>query len=191
MRFGTRPALTLVFSILLTAYGLRLAAEVGRARRLYPPAPPPAAPAPPPVVGSSGGTVTEASGASVVVPAGSLGANTTIRVAMDSTGAPPLPADLKSAGNVYVITPHGGDFAVPVEVRIPAPNVALQPNQELKLAKAQPNDEWIVLEDSVLDAGVLRSSVSSFSFFMPVVITYRHVRGGCRWQRTVHLPVAA
>jgi hypothetical protein len=167
MRFGSKPALMLVFVLVLTACG---GGDEGGAP--VQPAPPPAAPAPPPVVGSSGGTVTEPSGASVVVPAGSLSASTTIRVAMDSTGAPPLPADLKSAGNVYVITPHGGDFAVPVEVRIPAPNVALQPNQELKLAKAQPNDEWIVLEDSVLDAGVLRSSVSSFSFFMPVVITY-------------------
>src|SRR5688572_21384376 len=60
-------------------------------------APPPAAPAPPPVVppppppppiGASGGTITEASGASIIIPAGALITNTTIRIARDSTGAP-------------------------------------------------------------------------------------------------------
>ena len=99
--------------------------------------PPPVVVVPPPTVGASGGTVTEASGASVIVPAGALVADTTIRVAMDSTGAPVVPAGLVSAGNTYVITPHGGFFAQPVEVRIPAPNVTLLPTQELKLAKAE------------------------------------------------------
>lgn len=137
-----------------------------------PPQPPPPPPPPPPVIGADGGTATEASGASVIVPAGALTAATTIRVAMDSTGAPALPTDLTGAGNIYVITPHGGDFAQPVEVRIPAPTVTLLPTQELKLAKAQPNGEWVVLDDSVLDAGVLSADVSSFSFFMPVIINY-------------------
>jgi hypothetical protein len=127
---------------------------------------------PPPVIGSSGGTVSEASGAMVVVPAGALGADTTIRVAMDSTGAPTLPQGLVASGNTYVVTPHGGDFAEPVEVRIPASNAGLLPNEELKLAKAQPGGEWELLADSVLADGVLSARVSSFSFFMPVRVTY-------------------
>ena len=45
----------------------------------------------PPVIGAAGGTVTETSGAQVVVPAGALASNSTIRIAMDSTGAPPMP----------------------------------------------------------------------------------------------------
>jgi hypothetical protein len=136
------------------------------------PPPPPAAPPPPPVVGSSGGTVTEASGASVVVPAGALSADTTIRIARDSTGAPAVPAELTPSGSMYVITPHGGNFAEPVEVRIPAPAVTLQPNQLFKLAKAQPDGEWVVLEDTELDAGVLSAEVNSFSFFTVVTVTY-------------------
>ena len=56
---------------------------------------------------------------------------------MDSTGAPPVPAELGATGNMYVITPHGGDFAQPVEVSIPAPTVTLLPTQQLKLAKAR------------------------------------------------------
>src|SRR5688572_18607039 len=75
------------------------------------PAPPPVVPPPPPVIGAAGGTVTETSGAQVIVPAGALTSNSTIRIAMDSTGAPPMPAGLTSAGNIYAITPHGGDFA--------------------------------------------------------------------------------
>lgn len=126
----------------------------------------------PPVIGTDGGTVTEASGASVIVPAGALTTTTTIRIARDSTGAPPLPADLTGAGSTYVITPHGGEFAEGAEVRIPAPNVTLQPNQEFKLAKAQPGEAWVVLEDTELDAGMLSVRVGSFSFFRPVIVTY-------------------
>jgi Tol biopolymer transport system component len=124
------------------------------------------------VIGASGGTATEASGASVIVPSGALTADTTIRIARDSTGAPAMAADLAPSGSMYMITPHGGDFAEPIEVRIPAPAVTLQPNQLFKLAKAQPGGEWVVLEDTVLDAGALSVRVNSFSFFMPVIVTY-------------------
>jgi hypothetical protein len=137
-----------------------------------PPPPPPPAAIPDPVIGANGGTVTEVSGASIVVPAGTFTTNTTVRIARDSTGAPALPAELTASGSMYVITPHGGDFADGVEVRIPAPAVTLQPNQEFKLAKAQPGGEWLVLEDTALDAGVLTVRVNSFSFFTPVIITY-------------------
>lgn len=116
--------------------------------------------------------MTEASGASVIVPAGALTADVTIRIARDSTGAPAIPADLTASGSMYVITPHGGDFPNPVEVRIPAPTVTLQPNQEFKLAKAQPGGEWVVLADTQLDEGVLRVDVDSFSYFVPVIVTY-------------------
>lgn len=129
-------------------------------------------PPPTPVIGSSGGSVSEASGATVIVPAGALSADTTVRVAMDSTGAPAMPQGLAAAGNTYVITPHGGEFAEPVEVRIPASSAGLQPNEELKLAKAQPGGAWEVLSDSVLANGVLSARVSSFSFFAAVRVSY-------------------
>ena len=148
-----------------------LAACGGGGGEAQPPAPPPPVAAAP-VIGVAGGTVNEPGGATVVVPAGALETATTIRVAMDSTGAPPLPAGLAAAGNTFVVTPHGGDFAQPVEVRIPAPNVSLLPNQQLKLAKAQPGGAWEVLGDSVLRDGALVAQVNSFSFFIPVTVTY-------------------
>lgn len=137
-----------------------------------PPPPPPPVSNPDPVIGANGGTVTESTGASIVIPAGAFDADTTVRIARDSTGAPALPAGLTNAGSVYVITPHGGEFKQPVEVRIPAPAVTLLPTQELKLAKAQPNGEWMVLDDTELSGGILSADVNSFSFFMTVIITY-------------------
>lgn len=133
--------------------------------------------APPPTtsgatISASGGTVTGVDGATVIVPAKALTADTTIRIALDSTGAPVLPTGLEAAGEVHAITPHGAHFAVAVEVRIPAPTMALQPNQVFKLAKAEVNGEWTVLWDSQLENGVLTADVHDFSFFMPVVVTY-------------------
>ena len=135
--------------------------------------PPPTPPPPPaPVIGAAGGTVTEASGASVIVPAGALTTNTTIRIARDSTGAPAIPADLTSAGSTYVITPHGGEFAEGVEVQLPLPNVTLTPYQEFKIAKAQPGGPWVVLEDTVVNEASLSAKVDSFSYFVVVTVTY-------------------
>jgi hypothetical protein len=136
------------------------------------PAPPPTTPPPPPVIGTTGGTITEASGAAVVFPAGAVSTNTTFRIAVDSTGAPPVPADLGATGNIYMVTPHGGDFAQAVEVRIPVPSVSLQPNQVLKIAKAEPGGEWIVLDDTEVVNGKLSTEVRSFSYFMSVIVTY-------------------
>ena len=90
----------------------------------------------------------------------------------DGSRAPALPAGLTGQGNTYVITPHGGNFAQPVQVRIPAPAVTLQPNQELKLAKVQPGEPWEVLAGTTLTDGVLSAEVNSFSFFRAVVVTY-------------------
>ncbi|MGH8176343.1 MAG: immunoglobulin domain-containing protein [Steroidobacter sp.] len=106
------------------------------------------------------------------MPAGAIDSDTTIRIAQDSTGAPALPAGLAGAGSTYVITPHGGEFAQPVEVRIPAPTVTRQPNQEIRLAKAQPGEQWVVLGDSELKEGMLSAKVSSFSYFRVVTVTY-------------------
>jgi hypothetical protein len=137
---------------------------------VVPPPPPP--PPPPPVIGIDGGTITETTGASLVFPAGAVDVDTTFRIATDSTGAPQFPAQLTPAGSIYVITPHGGNFEQPVEVSIPLPNVSLQNTQEFKLAKADPDGEWQVLDDSAVVDGKLRANVRSFSYFRAVVVTY-------------------
>jgi len=136
-----------------------------------PPPPPPPAP-PPPVIGTTGGTITDTSGAAVIFPAGAVATGTTFRIAVDSTGAPPVPADFGATGSIYMVTPHGGDFAAPVEVRIPVPSVTLQSTQALKIAKAEPGGEWIVLDDTKVVDGKLSTQVRSFSYFIPVVVRY-------------------
>ncbi len=105
-------------------------------------------------------------------PAGAIESDTTFRIAVDSTGAPPMPADFGGTGNIYVITPHGGEFAQSVEVRIPAPAMTLQSNQLLKLAKAEPGGEWTILDDTEMVDGKLSTQVRSFSYFRVVAITY-------------------
>lgn len=137
------------------------------------PSPPPSSPSPPPLIGTGGGTITESSGASVIFPAGAVSTDTTFRIAVDSTGAPPVPAALGGTGSIYMVTPHGGAFAEDVEVRIPAPAVTLQPNQLLRIAKAEPGDaEWTILDDTQLVDGKLSAKVRDFSSFMAVVVTY-------------------
>lgn len=61
-------------------------------------------------IGAAGGTVSEASGAQIVIPAGALSVSTPIAVTQDSTGAPALPAGVTAAGPIYAFTPHGTDI---------------------------------------------------------------------------------
>jgi len=75
----------------------------------------------PPTVGADGGTVS-AEGVKLVIPPGAMTADTTIRIAKDSTGAPPLPQWAQAAGDMLAITPHGSEFSEPVTVRVPVPN---------------------------------------------------------------------
>src|SRR5262245_49877091 len=65
---------------------------------------PPAPPAPT-GIGAAGGTVSESSGAKVVIPSGALTTPTDIKVAQSSDGAPALPAGITAFGNLYAFTP--------------------------------------------------------------------------------------
>lgn len=123
-------------------------------------------------VGAAGGTIVEPSGAEVVVPAGAMVETVTIAVTEGAAGAPALPGGIVPKGSTYAITPHGGAFAAPVEVRIPAPEVTLQPNERLLLAKADPDGAWTILDGTALVDGKLVAEVTSFSFFTGVVIGY-------------------
>lgn len=122
-------------------------------------------------LGADGGRVV-AESAEVVVPPGAMERATTIRIAADSTGAPPLPRWAKASGAMLQLTPHGSTFAEPVTVRLRAPDVALAANERLMIAKAQPGGAWEALTDTQLVDGQLEVKVSSFSFFTPVIVSY-------------------
>lgn len=76
----------------------------------------------PTAVGSNGGQVRGGDGVVLDVPAGALAQTTTLQIAPDDAGAPPLPAlpaGLTLSGPVVALTPHGTTFSVPVELSMP------------------------------------------------------------------------
>ena len=123
-----------------------------------------------PAISADGGKV-EASGvATVIVPPGALDAQTTIRVAHDSTGAPPVPAWFTPVGPMVAITPHGAVFTEPVTVRLPAPTATLAQGERLLIAKAQPGGSWEVFADTEEHDGQLEVKVRSLSVFTTVIV---------------------
>ncbi len=124
-------------------------------------------------IGPSGGTVSDASGVTVVVPAEALSTETSIRVAMDSSGAPVLPQAIAAGGSIYAITPHGASFAQAVRVSIPAPSITLQPGERLVIAKAQPGGQWELLGDTESIGNTLQARVTSFSYFVAAILRIR------------------
>lgn len=79
-----------------------------------PPPPPPGRPGP---IGPLGGSVDLADGARLVVPAGALGVEVALTVEKTSE-TPPVAGALSS---LYRFGPEGTHFAVPVQIRLPAP----------------------------------------------------------------------
>jgi len=124
-----------------------------------------------PLVGSAGGSATHASGASVIVPAGALATETTIRIAMDSTGAAPWSSALSFAGDIYSVTPHGARFNAPVEVRLPIMPALRSAEGTLMVAKAESGEPgWTLLAGAVREGDAMVVKVDGFSYFRVVVI---------------------
>jgi hypothetical protein len=124
-----------------------------------------------PLIGSAGGTVSHASGAAVIVPPGGTQGDVTIRIAMDSTGAPPWSPTLTAAGDIYAVTPHGARFSAPAQVRLPIGPALLGLDGTLMMAKAQSGGSgWTLLNGAVREGDTLVAKVDSFSFFRVVVV---------------------
>lgn len=115
-------------------------------------------------------TVTGAGGTQLVVPPGALAQPVTVRIAVDSTGAPALPADLAAAGPMATLTPHESQFATPLQLRIPVPTAPLAEGQRYALAKASLGGEWSVLTATEQQGDMLVAEIDSFSFVVPVII---------------------
>ena len=120
-------------------------------------------------IGTAGGTVRSDDGAQVVFPKDALRGDVTVRIAKDSTGAPPLPPSAVAAGAVYTITPHGGDFDQHVEVSIPVEQGTIGEGPQLLLVTAEPGDiQWRVLSGASVADGKLRAQVTHFSYFQVI-----------------------
>lgn len=133
------------------------------------------------IIGTAGGIVRAEDGAQVVFPKDALRIDATVRIAKDSTGAPPLPPAAKALSAVYAITPHGGAFDEHVEVSIPVDLSDPASGGQLLLVTAKPGDtQWTVLSGATYHDGKMRAPVMHFSFFrvitlvnqiMPVLVT--------------------
>jgi hypothetical protein len=127
-------------------------------------------PEPPTVVsldtlGPSGGTVHGVGGAFVDVPEGALETEVTIRIAADSTGAPPLPAGIRTAGRMFQITPHGWRFEQPVTVRVPVPEAAVAQGDQYVLLHAEHGGTWTTRAFDDRDDGMLAAEVETLGWF--------------------------
>jgi hypothetical protein len=125
--------------------------------------------APPPseghaTIGTAGGTVTGPDGVTVVVPAGALSADTTLRIARDATGAPEV-GGLRLVTPIYQLTPHGIEFESPVRIRIPFDQSQLRSSTPPVIVRFQPgNDQWEILRTDIED-GVAAADSSGFSYY--------------------------
>ena len=129
--------------------------------------PPPPPPPPPPVIGigTAGGTVTEASGAKVVVPAGALAAQTNIAVTQSSSGAPALPAGVIAFGPIYAFTPHGTTFGAPVTITVPFDATKVPAGTTPVLYKTNAaQTEWAEVAGATVTGASMSAAVTGFSF---------------------------
>jgi photosystem II stability/assembly factor-like uncharacterized protein len=127
--------------------------------------------APPPptegsaTLGAAGGTVPGPDGVAVTVPVDALATDLTLRVARDSTGAPPLLDDIPPLSGIYSFTPHGIAFRDTVRVRVPFDASLLVPGHRPVFMYAQPGGRWTMLVSDVTEeAGALTAPLLGFSW---------------------------
>lgn len=128
--------------------------------------PPP--PPPPPAntgIGSAGGTVTDPSGAKVVIPAGALTTNTAIAVTQTATGAPSLPAGVTPFGQIFAFTPHGTTFAAPVTITVPFDTAQVPAGTAPVFYKTNAAmTGWAEVAGATVNGASMSGDVQSFSF---------------------------
>ncbi len=119
---------------------------------------------------AAGGQVVGSGGVTVVVPEGALAAPVTLRIAADAAGAPPLPASMRPAGEVWAVTPGGLPLAQAVELRIPRPNAAIPEDEELALVQVDAQRQWQAVGALDRATGELVAQVQRLGHFAVVAV---------------------
>ena len=138
----------------------------------------------------AGGTVTDPSGAKVVIPAGALASNVDIAIAASSVGAPALPAGYTTIGSVFAFTPHGTSFATPATITVPFDTTKLPAGAAPLLVKTDSaGTSWVAVAGATVNGGTMSGAVSGFSFAVVVLppapkVSYESWRS---WRIAEHL----
>jgi len=121
--------------------------------------------------GPAGVVVTAVDGARVHIPPGATRSEYTVTLARDSEGAPALPPRAAPAGAIYKLTPHGAQFARPVQLSLPFDPDAAPPGSRVVVFKADPGGGWTMLDKvKVKDRSVVVFT-DSFSYYMPMFVS--------------------
>ncbi len=126
-------------------------------------------PTPPPLmqatIGPTGGNIATSGGAQIVIPEGALAADTMIGVEQTSTGAPPLPAGVKTFGPVVAFTPHGTSFALPATITVPFDATSVPTGTKLALVKTDDSQaRWEVIGGARVNCDTISAPVVGFSY---------------------------
>ncbi len=122
-------------------------------------------------VGSGGGTVSTSNGTQVKVPAGALGKDTLITIALDPSA--PVPTGVTVVGTPYVFGPEGLVFSTAVTVTLsfdPARVPAGRSVKDIEVFTAPVgSNDFTKLSTTVLDKTHVAAETAHFSVFVPAI----------------------
>lgn len=114
------------------------------------------------LIGPEGGVVTGEQGITVTIPAGALASETTITATVvEASGLPARPSGMTVAGPFVALTPHGTQFAIPVEVALPYTSTS----SSLSVLRIDDENDttWEQLTGASFEDGTATVDLSSFS----------------------------
>ena len=132
-------------------------------------------PPPPPSVGSAtvgpaGGTVSGPDGVSLSVAADPDAADTTLRIARDSTGSPTL-AGMTLLSPIYAVTPHGTGFKTSAQLRLPYDAAKAPAGATVVVLRGETDGTWHVSPVRRTVAGAALVDVAGLSWYAIGVCT--------------------
>jgi photosystem II stability/assembly factor-like uncharacterized protein len=121
-------------------------------------------------IGADGGTVTGPDQVTLDVPAGSLPDGTTLTIARDSTGSPPL-AGMTLLSPIYAVTPHGAQFGLNAALSVPYDTSKLPAGAKAVVLRGETDGTWHVQPFDEAQPGVALANVSSLSWYAVAACT--------------------
>ena len=116
-------------------------------------------------IGAAGGTLDGPAGSQVIVPAGALGAATTLSITASSSGAPSLPPGGLVLGEMFALTPHGTAFVAPATLRIPFdPSLVPAGATPVVMKTNAAQNGWDVVAGSSVAGNMAQASIGGFSW---------------------------